>query len=168
MSFFADISWQGFFHKRQIKCTLTANHWSREKVGNWVGSKCTHLFGHLCNERFIRNDSTCECQEGAIIQWSRPANANLSEMKCSKNALIVWFPMGSRTSLSDPLVSRRVWIQSAFKQPIWFHNKDEIILDETLYGWYIKFWLAPQYGARIKAATAELSSAYDSYGKVLA
>lgn len=28
--------------------------------------------------------------------------------------------------------------------------------------------VSPQYGAQLKAATAELSSAYDSYGKVLA
>lgn len=88
----------------------------------------------------------------------------------------------------------------------WFHNKDEIVLEATLYGLktiiddlfaqaygYLndldtlfthfprviaaytdhlrlvyQVLVSPQYGAQLKAATAELSSAYDSYGKVLA
>lgn len=83
----------------------------------------------------------------------------------------------------------------------WFHNKDEIVLEATLYGLktiiddlfaqaygYLndldtlfthfprviaaytdhlrlvyQVLVSPQYGAQLKAATAELSSAYDSY-----
>lgn len=88
----------------------------------------------------------------------------------------------------------------------WFHNKDEIVLDATLYGLksiiddlftqaygylndldtlFTQFprvivsyknhlrlvyqvLVSPQYGSQLKAATSDLSSAYDSYGRVLA
>lgn len=88
----------------------------------------------------------------------------------------------------------------------WFHNKDEIVLDATLYGLksiiddlftqaygylndldtlFTQFprvivsyknhlrlvyqvLVSPQYGSQLKAAISDLSSAYDSYGRVLA